>query len=92
MVKVLIFGAKLREAVGEHEIDIEVGAPMSVKQLIQVHHDPLGSLLPFFVNHEILVTVNKKVSSDDTVVKDGDQVKLTYQAKTSYDGLRDIPI
>ena len=39
----------------------------------------------------VLVAVNKKVGSEDSVVKDGDVVKLTHQSKTSYDGVRDIP-
>jgi molybdopterin synthase sulfur carrier subunit len=38
-----------------------------------------------------LIAVNKKVSGEDTVVKDGDTVKLTHQSRVSYDGTRDLP-
>jgi molybdopterin synthase sulfur carrier subunit len=47
--------------------------------------------MPFMLQREVLVAVNKKVGSEDSPVKDGDVVKLTHQSKTSYDGVRDIP-
>ena len=40
---------------------------------------------------EVLITVNKKVSTEDTAIKDGDIVKFSFQSRTSYDGTRDIP-
>jgi molybdopterin synthase sulfur carrier subunit len=52
----------------------------------------MGPLLQFLVNREVMIAVNKKVSSEDTVVKDGDIVKFSHQGMTSYDGTRDIPI
>jgi sulfur-carrier protein len=39
-----------------------------------------------------LITVNKKIGSDDSPVKDGDTIKFSHQSRTSYDGTRDIPI
>jgi molybdopterin synthase sulfur carrier subunit len=59
--------------------------------MIDAHPDQLGALLPFMLQREVLVAVNKKVGSEDSVVRDGDVVKLTHQSKTSYDGVRDIP-
>lgn len=91
MVKVLVFGLTLRNAVGAHEIEIEVGQPTTVKHLIHAHPEQLGALLPFMMQREVLVAVNKKVGSEDSPVKDGDVVKVTHQSKTSYDGVRDIP-
>ena len=91
MVKVLVFGLTLRHALGEHEIELEVAGTTTIKQMINAHPDQLGALMPFMLQREVLVAVNKKVGSEDSVVKDGDVVKLTHQSKTSYDGVRDIP-
>jgi molybdopterin synthase sulfur carrier subunit len=91
MVKVLVFGLTLRHAVGTHEIELDVLHATTVKKLIEAHPDQLGALVPFMLQREVLVAVNKKVGSEDSPVKDGDIVKLTHQSKTSYDGVRDIP-
>ena len=91
MVKVLVFGLTLRNAVGVHEIELEVAQPTTVKRMIDAHPDQLGALLPFMMQREVLVAVNKKVGSEDSPVKDGDVVKMTHQSKMSYDGVRDIP-
>lgn len=91
MVKVLVFGLTLRHAVGAHEIELEVAGTTTIKKMIEGNPDQLGPLMPFIHQREVLVAVNKKVGSEDSVVKDGDVVKLTHQSKTSYDGVRDIP-
>jgi molybdopterin synthase sulfur carrier subunit len=77
--------------VGAHEIELDVEGPSTIKKMIDAHPDQLGALVPFMQQREVLVAVNKKVGSEDSVVKDGDVVKLTHQSKTSYDGVRDIP-
>ncbi|HKY73123.1 MAG TPA: MoaD/ThiS family protein [Nitrospira sp.] len=91
MVKVLVFGLTLRQAVGAHEIELDVAGPTTIKKMIDAHPQELGALVPFMHQREVLVAVNKKVGSEDSPVKDGDVVKLTHQSKTSYDGVRDIP-
>jgi sulfur-carrier protein len=91
MVNVLIFGLTLRNAVGENELEVELAEPTTVKKLIEANQDRLGGLLPFMADREVLVTVNKKVSTEDSTVKDGDVVKMSYQSRASYDGTRDIP-
>lgn len=91
MVKVLVFGLTLRDAVGEHEIEVECDGPTTVKKLVEGNQDKLGALLQFMAVREVLIAVNKKVSTEDSAVKDGDVVKLSYQSRTSYDGTRDIP-
>jgi molybdopterin synthase sulfur carrier subunit len=92
MVTVLVFGLTLRDAVGESEFKLEVFAPTTVRKLIESNQDRLGPLLQFLTNREVMITVNKKVSAEDTVVKDGDTVKFSHQSRVSYDGTRDIPI
>jgi sulfur-carrier protein len=92
MVTVLVFGLTLRNAVGETEFEFEVSELTTVRKLIESNQDRMGPLVQFLANREVMITVNKKVSAEDTVVKDGDIVKLSHQSRTSYDGTRDIPI
>ena len=92
MVTVLVFGLTLRDAVGESELEIDVPEPTTVRKLLESNQDRMGPLLQFLLNREMMIAVNKKVSGEDTVVKDGDIVKLSHQSRTSYDGTRDIPI
>ena len=92
MVTVLVFGLTLRDAVGETEFELEVSGPITVRKLIESNRDRMGSLVQFLTNREVMIAVNKKVSGEDTVVKDGDIVKLSHQSRVTYDGTRDIPI
>jgi molybdopterin synthase sulfur carrier subunit len=92
MVTVLVMGATLREAVAESDIELEVSGQTTVKKLIEANQERLGGLLRFLANREALITVNKKIGSDDTAVQDGDIVKISFQSRASYDGTRDIPI
>ncbi len=92
MVTVLVMGTTLRNAVGEDRFEIEVTAPTTVKKLIESHPDQLGGLQPFLVSREALITVNRKIGTEDSAVRDGDTVKFVHQSRTSYDGTRDIPI
>jgi sulfur-carrier protein len=92
MVTVLVFGLTLRDAVGETEFECEASEPTTVRKLIEANQDRMGPLLQFLLNRELMIAVNKKVSGEDTVIKDGDIMKLSHQSRTSYDGTRDIPI
>jgi molybdopterin synthase sulfur carrier subunit len=86
MVTVLLFGLTLRGLVGESELQLDVSGPMTVKALLEAHADKLAGVLPLMNTGELLVTVNKKVGSLESVVKDGDVVKLTHQAHPIFDG------
>jgi len=92
MVTVLVFGLTLRDAVGETEFEFEVSEPTTVRKLMELNQGRMGSLMQFLANREVMIMVNKKVSAEDTVIKDGDVVKLSHQSRMSYDGTRDIPI
>lgn len=91
MVKVLILGATLQQRMSETELDLEIDGPIAIKTLIEGNADLLDALAPFVVRGELLVTVNRKVGSLDSVVKDGDVLKIAHQSRTSYDGTTDIP-
>ncbi|UVT17699.1 MAG: MoaD/ThiS family protein [Nitrospira sp.] len=91
MVSVQIFGQTLRAAVDEYELEVAVAGPTTVKQLIEANPEQLGPVLQYIKSREALITVNKKIGTEDSPVQDGDIVKLSFQARTSYDGTRDIP-
>lgn len=91
MVSVQIFGQTLRAVVDEYELGVAVTGPMTVKQLIEANQAQLGGLLPYIKSREALITINKKVGSEDSPVRDADVVKFSFQSRTSYDGTRDIP-
>lgn len=91
MVTVLLFGQTLRDAVPESEVEVSLLEPMTVKKLIESNPEQLGGVLRYLVSREALITINKKVGSEDSLVKDGDLLKLSFQSHTTYDGTRDIP-
>ncbi len=92
MVTVLVLGHVLRDAVGESRIDVEVSDPTTVKKLVEANQAKLGALLPFITGREALITINKRIGSDDSTVRDGDTIKFAHQSRASYDGTRDIPV
>jgi len=91
MVVIQIFGQTLRAVVEESELEIPVTGPTTVKQLIEANPAQLGALLQYVKSREALITINKKIGSEDSPVRDGDVVKLSFQSRASYDGTRDIP-
>ncbi len=91
MVTILVLGTTLRDAVGESEIEVGLTEPTTVKKLVEANLDRLGGLRRFLIDRETLITVNKRIGSEDSPVKNGDVVKFSFQSRTSYDGTRDIP-
>jgi molybdopterin synthase sulfur carrier subunit len=91
MVKVLILGVTLQQRMKETELDLDVDGPIAIKTLIEGNADLLDGLAPFVVRGELLVTVNRKVGSLDSLVRDGDVLKIAHQSRASYDGTTDIP-
>lgn len=91
MVSIQIFGQTLRAVVDESELEVPISGTTTVKQLIEANPAQLGGLRAFIQNREVLITINKKIGSEDSPVRDGDVVKFSFQSRTSYDGNRDIP-
>jgi sulfur-carrier protein len=91
MVSVQIFGQTLRAVVDESELDVPVNGVTTVKQLIEANQAQLGGLLQYIKSREALITINKKIGSEDSPVRDGDCIKFSFQSRTTYDGTRDIP-
>ena len=91
MVSIQIFGRTLRAVVDESELDVPVTGVTTVNQLIQANQAQLGGLLQYIKSREALITINKKIGSEDSPVRDGDVVKFSFQSRTTYDVTRDIP-
>jgi molybdopterin synthase sulfur carrier subunit len=91
MVSIHILGQTLRAVVDESELDVPVTGVTTVNQLIQANQAQLGGLLQYIKSREALITINKKIGSEDSPVRDGDVVKFSFQSRTTYDGTRDIP-
>lgn len=91
MVSVQIFGQTLRAVVDESELAVPATDVTTVKQLIEANQAQLGGLLQYIKSREALITINKKIGSEDSPVRDGDVVKFSFQSRTTYDGTRDIP-
>lgn len=91
MVSVHIFSRTFLAVVGESELEVPVTGPTTVKQLIEANPGQLGGLLQYIKSREALITINKKIGSEDSSVRDGDVLKFSFQSRASYDGTRDIP-
>ena len=70
----------------EPEIQCEISAPVSVRELLEGNPETLGGLMEFLQKSELMVTVNKKVSTLESKIKDGDEVKLTHQFNPEHEG------
>ena len=88
MIRISIIGPSLHQLVQEPEMELDLATPMTVKGLMEAYPSQLGPLSPLLQNAGLLITVNRKIGTADTIVKDGDAVKFTHQAVFSYDGAR----
>ncbi|MEE8124784.1 MAG: MoaD/ThiS family protein [Nitrospirales bacterium] len=79
MVKVLIFGHALREAVEDPEVEITLEEETSLRQLLEDHPDQFQGLMPFLETHQLMLTINQKISILESKVNNGDTVKITHQ-------------
>jgi len=75
MVTIVLTG-QLQTADGERDLACEMPAPMSVRQLIQRQGIQLRHLLQLLREKKVLVTINKKIASEDSLVRDGDAIRL----------------
>ncbi len=75
MVTIVLTG-QLQTADGERDLACEISAPLSVRQLIQRQGFQLRHLLQLIREKKVLVTINKKIASEDSMVHDGDAIRL----------------
>jgi len=89
MVKVLMFGHALREAVEDPEVEISLEQSVSLRQLLETYQEHFRDIMPFLQLQELMFTINHKISTLDAPVKNGDTVKITHQGgDQSADGAR----
>ena len=89
MIKVLMFGHALREAVEDPEVEISLEQSVSLRQLLDDQPDHFQVIMPFLESHQLMFTINQKISTLDAAVKDGDIIKITHQGdESSADGAR----
>ena len=87
MIKVMVFGQSLRDVLEDPEIECEIAEPMSIRTLFESQADRFLPLQPFLNSSQLMITVNQKVSTLETLVKDGDMIKLTHQVHQDHEGM-----
>ena len=75
MITISLMG-QLQTADGERDLACEVSSPMSVRKVIQRQGIQLRHLLQLIREKKVLVTINKKIASEDSLVQDGDAIRL----------------
>ena len=86
MVTITLMG-QLQTADGERDVACALPQPMSVRQLIQRQGDAWRAVMQLMREKKLLVTVNKRIASEDTQVQDGDAIKLVAHDGTGGSGL-----
>ena len=75
MVTIVLTG-QLQTVDGECDLACEIDQAMSVRRLIHRQGYQLRHLLQLLREKKVLVTINKKIASEDSLVQDGDAVRL----------------
>ncbi len=75
MVTINLLG-QLQTSDGERDLACEVSEPISVRQLIQRQGETLRDVFGLMKQKKLMITVNKRIASEDTRVQDGDTIKL----------------
>ncbi len=75
MVTIVLTG-QLQTADGERDLACSITSPLSVRQLIQKQGFQLRHLLQLLREKKVLVTINKRIASEDSLVHDGDAIRL----------------
>ena len=89
MVMITLMG-QLQTADGERELACEVSEPTTVRQLIQRQGPILEEVIRLMREKKLMVTVNKRIASEDTRVQDGDTIKLVAHDGMGGSGLAPI--
>lgn len=87
MINISLMG-ELETADGERNLACEIEDAMPVKQLIQQQGRKLRQVKRLLRENRIMVTVNRRVASEDTQVYDGDEISLVAHDGGSTKGLR----
>ncbi len=86
MVTITLMG-ELETSDGERSLACELDDPLTVKQLIQRQGRKLRQVTRLLRENKVMVTINRRVASEDTHVHDGDDVSLVAHDGMSTKGL-----
>ncbi len=86
MVTITLMG-ELQTADGERALGCEVEDSLTVKQLIRKQGKPLREIFQLFKEKKVMVTVNKRIASEDTQIYDGDAVHIVAHNGMGRSGL-----
>lgn len=75
MVTITLTG-QLQTADGERDMACEIPTTLTVRQVIQRQGFQLRHLLQLLREKKVLVTINKRIASEDSLVQDGDAIRL----------------
>lgn len=86
MVTITLMG-ELETSDGERNLACELDDPLTVKQLIQRQGRKLRQVTRLLRENKVMVTINRRVASEETHVHDGDDVSLVAHDGMSTKGL-----
>lgn len=86
MVTITLMG-QLETCDGERTLSCELEEPISVKALIRKQGKKMRDVFQLLKEQKIMVTVNKRIASEDTQVYDGDMVSLVVHDGMGRSGL-----
>lgn len=75
MVTVRLF-ARLKDLAKRETLTLSVNQPVSLKQFIETLSPSLPELMPLVKAKRVLIAVNQEVATEETVIRDGDEIAL----------------
>jgi molybdopterin converting factor small subunit len=86
MVTITLLG-QLQTDDGERELACEITEPVTVRQLIMRQRRLRQHVAQLLKEKRLLITLNKRIASEDTLVHDGDSLKLVVHDGMGASGL-----
>ena len=75
MITITLMG-QLQTTDGDHDLACEVSEPTTVREIIRRQGRQLQEVRQLMREKRLMITVNKKIASEDTRVQDGDTIRL----------------
>ena len=75
MITIILMG-QLQTDDGERDLACDVTEPVTVRQLIQRQIRLRQHVWQLMKEKKLMVTINKRIASEDSLVHDGDAIKL----------------
>ena len=78
---------QLQTADGERTLACEITDPVPVKRLIQLQGQTIREVFQFMKEKKVMITINKRIASEDSQVQDGDTINLVAHDGMGRSGL-----